>query len=273
MHTIKENLGVKYITYSPFSEIPFIYHASSTRIGGVSEGELGGMNFGAATRDLKENIEKNYRIFCEATGIDVESVVISSQFHNVNIKVCTEEDRGAGVIRPLPYSDVDGLITNVCGVTLCVFSADCIPVLMVDEKNKAVGACHCGWRGTFKNLPSLMADKMKEEYGTDPKNIKAVIAPGIGKCCYEVSEELYLDFKNRFPFASEKDCMEEINGSYYLNLPLINKRILENAGVPEENISICELCTCCNSELLHSHRATDGKRGIMGHFIGIREND
>lgn len=269
MYRINKNNDVSYITYSLFSEIPFIYHASSTREGGVSVGELGSMNFGAATRDSRENIEKNYRIFCKAAGIDVESIVISSQFHNANIKVCTEKDRGAGVIYPLPYEDVDGLITNTPGVTLCVFSADCIPVLLVDEKRKAVGACHCGWRGTYKNLPALMLEKMKEEFGTEPGDVKAVIAPGIRKCCYEVSEELYCDFRSRFSFASEPECTEKKNNSFFLSLPDINRRILETEGVLKENIYVSELCTCCNSNLLHSHRATNGKRGIMGHFIGI----
>lgn len=269
MTVIKENKGVKFITYSIFNDIPFLYHASSTRIGGVSKGELGAMNFGAATRDMKENIAENYSIFCNATGIEKESIVISSQFHNANIKVCSKKDRGEGVCRPLSYSDIDGLVTNEENVTLCVFSADCIPVLFCDVKNKAVGACHCGWRGTYKNLPALMIEKMGEEYGTKPENIKAVIAPGISKCCYEVSEELWRDFTSRFSIC-DNECAEIKNNKFYLGLPAINKKILRTSGVLNENIYISDLCTCCNSEFLHSHRATDGKRGIMGHFIGIK---
>ena len=270
MTHINENKGVLYLTYSIFEELEFIKHASSTRSGGVSKGELGGMNFGAATRDLKENIKRNYEIFCDAAGIDISSVVISSQFHNANIKVCEEEDKGAGVLYPLPYSDVDGLITDKKGVTLCIFSADCIPVLFADPENKAIGACHCGWKGTYKELAGLTVGRMKELYNTNPSVLKVVIAPGICMKCYEVSKELYFDFKEKFPYASDSECAVETDGKYYINLPLINKRILENSGVKSENIYISDLCTCCNPELLHSHRATNGKRGIMGHFIGVK---
>ena len=171
---------------------------------------------------------------------------------------------------PLPYKDIDALITNTPDVTLCVFSADCIPVLIADEKNKAVGACHCGWRGTYKGLAALTVMKLKELYNSNPKDLKIVIAPGICKKCYEVSKELYIDFKEKFPFANNNDCMENKDGKFYLNLPLINKKILEDIGVLSENIYVSDMCTCCNSNLLHSHRATDGKRGIMGHFIGIK---
>ncbi len=270
MTVINENKGVKFITYEIFNKIPFLYHSSSTRVGGVSKGELGAMNFGAATRDLKENIDKNYSVFSDATGIKKESIVISSQFHNANIKVCSKKDRGEGVTRPLSYSDIDGLVTNEEEVTLCVFSADCIPVLLCDVKNKSVGACHCGWRGTYKNLPKLMIEKMGKEYGTKPENLKAVIAPGISKCCYEVSEELWRDFVNKFSLLKDTECAEIRHNKFYLNLPYINKKILENSGVLTKNIYISDLCTCCNSKFLHSHRATDGKRGIMGHFIGIK---
>ena len=268
MTVIKENKGVKFITYDIFKDIPFLYHCSSTRIGGVSSGDLGEMNFGAATRDSKENIDKNYSIFCDATGINKESIVISSQFHNANIKVCSKKDRGEGVLRPLSYSDIDGLVTNEEYVTLCVFSADCIPVLFCDVKNKAIGACHCGWRGTYKDLAALTAEKMHELYGSEYKDIKVVIAPGIRKCCYEVSFELYEDFRNKYGFG--KECLEIISGKHYLDLSLINKNILIEKGITEENIYVSDLCTCCNNKLLHSHRATDGKRGIMGHFIGIK---
>lgn len=268
MTHLKENKGVKYLTYSLFEELDFIYHASSTRIGGVSEGELGAMNFGASTRDSKQNIRENYRIFSNAVGIRDESIVTSSQFHNANIKVCSYKDRGAGVIFPMPYSDMDGLVTNEKDVTLCIFSADCIPILFADPVNKCIGACHCGWKGTIKDLAKLTVEKLSTEYGADPKNMKVVIAPGIKKCCYEVSEELYRDFENKYHFND--GSFEIKDNKYYLDLPLINKNILLSAGILKENIYISDLCTCCNSELLHSHRATKGKRGIMGHFIGIK---
>ena len=267
---IRKNGDVSWITYPLFEKEEFIVHASSTREGGVSENELGKMNFGAATRDSSENIRRNYEIFCKATGINIENIVISSQYHNANIKLCTKNDCGSGVLRPLEYSDIDGLVSNESGVTLCVFSADCIPVLFADAENKAVGACHCGWKGTFKKLSGLTADAMHENFGSSYENLKAVIAYGIRGCCYEVSEELYMNFISEFP-RIENTCAAEIReGRFYLDLQEINKQILLEKGLKDENINVARLCTCCNAGLLHSHRATAGKRGIMGHFIGIK---
>ena len=266
---IINNKGVTFLKYAPFNNIDFIIHASSTRIGGVSKGELGSMNFGAPLRDSAENIRKNYELFCDAAGIDIRSLVISSQFHNANIKVCAKEDRGAGVLYPLPYSDIDALVTNEAGVTLCVFSADCVPVLFADIENRAIGACHCGWKGTYKELAKLTFLKMKELYGTNEENIRVVIAPGIKKCCYEVSGELYKDFEEKFGRIAKNDALEIRDSRFFLDLPLFNKYILTDLNIPEENIFVSDLCPCCESELLHSHRATAGKRGIMGHFIGI----
>lgn len=268
---INKKSGVTYLTYPLFENESFCIHASSTREGGVTDGMLGKMNLGLSTPDSRENLKKNYEIFCNATGINYESIVVSSQFHNANIRVCTKKDCGSGISKPLPYSDFDGLITNEKGVTLCVFSADCIPVLLSDPERKAVGACHCGWKGTYKELASLTVWAMEREFGSRLENIKAVIAPGIGKCCYEVSKELYLDFLDKFSFLRNDRSAEEIDGRYFLDLQEINKLLLIKCGICEENIAVAKLCTCCNSELLHSHRATAGKRGIMGHFIGIRE--
>lgn len=267
---IFNNKGVSFLRYTPFNKIDFLIHASSTRIGGVSEGEVGAMNLGAPNKDSADNIRKNFEIFCDACGIDIKSVVISNQLHNANIRECTEDDRGAGVLYPLPYSDVDALVTNRSGVTLCIFSADCVPVLFADKENRAVGACHCGWKGTYKELSALTFNKMKDLYGSAEKNISVVIAPGIKKCCYEVSEDLYMKFIAKFPYISGSDAVEIRKDSFFLDLPLINKYILTNIGIPEENIFVSDLCTCCNSDFLHSHRATAGKRGIMGSFIGIK---
>ena len=126
-----------------------IRHGFSTRKGGVSIGALESLNLrGYIHGDRKENVEENYRRFCAAIGADVEKVVLSQQEHKDHIRVVTAADAGKGLWRERDYREIDGLITNVPGMVLTVFSADCNVILLHDPVGKAVGACHAGWRGT-----------------------------------------------------------------------------------------------------------------------------
>lgn len=257
-----------YITYEIFKNFDFVKHASSTRFGGVSKTDyLASMNLGFKTDDLRENVIKNYELFCEETKIQKEDLVFSSQFHNANIKEVFQNDRGKGLIYPMDYEDFDGLVTNEKNVALTIFSADCVPILFLDPKNKAIGAAHCGWRGTFKELASKMIKELGRLYGSQPEDILTAICPAIKSCCYEVSKDLYDDFILKFPFLENSECAIEKCGGYYLDLPLINKTLLENAGV--KNIEVSNYCTSCRSDMFFSHRKSGGKRGICAHIIEL----
>ena len=117
-------------------------------------------------------------------------------------------------------------ITNEKNVALTVFSADCVPILFLDPKNKAIGAAHCGWRGTFKKLAPKMIKELKRLYGSKPEDILTAICPAIKSCCYEVSKDLYDDFILKFPFLENSECAIEKCDGYYLDLPLINITLL-----------------------------------------------
>lgn len=267
---INENNGVEYITYPDLAKLDFVRHASSVRKGGISKiPYLASMNLGFHTDDDAETVRENFRIFAKAVGIDVNDMVSSSQFHNANIRVASSSDRGKGILKSADYEDVDALVTNEKNVALTVFGADCVPLLFADSKNKAAGAAHCGWRGTFKELAPLTVKKMKEIYNSNPKNIFVAIAPCIHGCCYEVDEKLFTDFENKFPDIAQTDALRRENGKFYLDLPKINKQLLIKEGVPEENILISDLCSGCDPANLFSHRKSGGKRGIMASVIEI----
>lgn len=269
---ISEKNDVKYIEYPFFDKLKFVKAIGSTRYGGVSNGkDNASMNLGFSTVDQKENILKNYEIFADAVDLSCDRIVTSSQFHNDNIRVCTISDGGKGITKKRDFEDVDALVTNEKGLTLAVFSADCVPILFADKASCSVGAAHCGWKGTFKSLASKTAQKMIDEFGADIEAIHVTIGVSIKKCCYEVSEDLYMDFIREFPYIDDGLCAENINGKYYLDLPNINKRILINLGLKEENIFIADMCTCCNKEHLFSHRGQGSGRGIMASMITIIE--
>ena len=266
MHTKN---GVPYLTFDFADNLKDFSLAVSTRHGGVSQiPECASLNLGTSTADSKENIVENYRIFCNAADFDINSLVLAKQTHSANIRLVTKEDMGKGVLKDRDYTDIDGLITNIPGITLVIHTADCVPVAIMDKKNKAIGNSHCGWRGTYSSLASKTLEAMKENFGTSPEDVYAAIGPCICADCYEVSKELYEDFKAKFSY---EDYIIKKGERYYLNLPYINKKILEDAGVPSDNICVSDICTCCNREDMFSHRGLGPNRGILGTFLKICE--
>ena len=268
---IKENKGVTWLSYPAFEQFPDIVHAFSTRLGGVSQGIYSSMNLSFTRGDEDAAVHENYRRLAAAVGFSAEDVVTSDQTHTANVRVITEEDKGNGITKPRPYTDVDGMITNVPGLVLATFYADCVPLYFVDPVHHAIGLSHSGWRGTVAKIGKATVEKMNEEYGTDPKDIYGAIGPSICQNCYEVSEDVIFEFQKSF----EKKYWNLLfykkeNGKYQLNLWEANRIIMLEAGVKEEHISMPGICTCCNPEFLFSHRASHGKRGNLGAFLGIR---
>ena len=260
--------AVGYLTFDVLDEIPFVKHAFSSRMGGVSGGEFRSMNMSFGRGDPDENVTENYKRLCSAVGIGYETLVASAQDHKTFVRTVSAKDHGIGIYRPKDMQSVDGLITNDPGTTLVTYFADCTPLLFVDTKNKAIGASHAGWRGTVGRIGYETVKRMGEEFGTCPEDLIVTIGPAIGKCCYEVDDpvahrvtELGLD--------TEKLLLPKGGGKYMLDLSETNKQIIMSAGVPESNITKSDVCTRCSSDLIWSHRATGGKRGGMCAMLSI----
>ena len=198
-------------------------------------------------------------------------MVFTHQTHTTNVRKVTEEDWGKGFSRERDYSDVDGLITNVPQTVLTTFYADCVPIYLVDPVKKAIGLCHSGWRGTVGRISQVTIARMQEEYGSDPKDILAAVGPSICQDCYEVSGDVIEQFQSNFHPKYWKELFyQKENGKYQLNLWKANEIILEEAGIMKEHISATDICTCCNPQLLYSHRASKGQRGNLAAFLMIR---
>lgn len=267
---LRVNKDVPYLYFENIENTGFVKHGFSTRLGGVSREHLYSMNLGFKRGDDIENVYENYKRFAAALEIDYNSFVLSYQTHTTNILKVGRADMGKGLTKERGYTDVDGLITNEPGVTLTTFYADCVPLLFVDTANRAIGTSHSGWRGTVNKMGLKTVQKMTEEYGTDPKDIAAAIGPSICRDCYEVSGDVISEFERNFSKEIvDNICLKKENGKYMLDLWKANKYVLLEAGILEENISITNICTCCNSELLYSHRASGGLRGNMGAAIQI----
>lgn len=269
---------------------PWLVHGFSTRIGGFSRVYGGkGLNLGFTPKDSKAAVERNREAFLRKLGAvggkKLWPLVTLRQIHSDLIHY---------VIEPPATTLVgDGLIADTPNLLLGIQTADCLPVILVDKKRKAVGVFHAGWRGTIKRIVEKGAGLMRLHFGTLPRDLEAAIGPGIHSCCYEVGEEVRDQFESQFEYAAglfhevqESDPVREkypllfltarapghsvLPRKIFLDLIEANRRQLLAIGVPAKNISASPLCTSCNPKLLFSHRADKGTTGRTMGVAGIR---
>ncbi|MBQ7432838.1 MAG: peptidoglycan editing factor PgeF [Lachnospiraceae bacterium] len=264
---------VPYLYFPLLEETGLVVHGFSTKLGGVSEGCYATMNLRVNSEDERANVVENYRRIGAAIGFDVENVVLSDQTHTTNIRVVTEADAGKGLFVPKDYEDIDGLITNVPGLTLATFYADCVPLYFVDPVHGAIGLSHSGWRGTVNQMGACTVAKMQETFGSDPADLLVCIGPSICQDCYEVSEDVAEAFQSAFPqWQSEIVKPGAREGKYQLDLWKTNERILLEAGIRPEHLAVTNICTKCNSDLLYSHRVMGSQRGNLAAFLGLKSS-
>ena len=275
--TLHKERELVWLTFPALEESGIVSHLFSTRLGGVSEGYLGSMNLSYTRGDRPENVDENFRRIGEILGKDRADFVSTDQTHTANVRRVTGADRGKGIVRERDYQDVDGMITDEPGLVLTAFFADCVPLFFVDPVRQAIGLSHSGWKGTVGKIGRVTVEAMEREFGTNPSDVLAAIGPSICGSCYEVGEDVAMQFRAAFP-EREQDIssgsgpllLPRGGGKYLLDLWEANKRVLRGAGILPEHISVTDLCTCCNPDFLFSHRASGGKRGNLGAFLMLR---
>ena len=241
-------------------------HCFTTRYGGVSTGNQASLNLAVGRGDSMENVEANLRILGKALGFEPEKLVLTRQTHSDTVRVVTDGDCKGFCHRD--YPECDALVTNTPGVSLLVFTADCTPLLFHDPVTGAVGAAHAGWRGTAKAIGAKVVQAMVENYGCDPKNIRAAIGPNIAKCHFETDADVPEAMIAAFG-EEGKAFIEKRGEKYHLDLKAINALALRRAGV--EHIEISDACTYCQCDRFWSHRVTKGERGSQGAVICCKE--
>ena len=272
---IKVRENVPFLVFPSFEASGLVSHGFSTRLGGVSTGDCRSMNFALGRGDSPDNIMENYRRMARALDVDLSRMVLSQQTHTVNLRQVTEADAGKGVIRERDYRDIDGLMTDVPGITLGTSYADCVPLFFLDPVRQVIASSHSGWRGTVGRIGQRTVQAMEKAYGCRPEDLIAGIGPSICADCYEVGE----DVAEAFAAGWEKSLPAAVlrpypgrPGKFRLDLQKANELILTEAGIRPENIAVTDICTCCNKELLFSHRGSRGRRGNMGGFLCLREH-
>ena len=233
------------------------------------------MNFNSATMRLNNADTVPYLTYNSLSEIKFinhafSTLTASAQDHHTFVRAVTRENRGVGIYRPRDMESVDAIMTNEKGVTIVTYYADCTPLFFVDTENKAIALAHAGWRGTVGRIGEKVVKEMGERYGTKPENITAAIGPAISVCCYEVDLPCAEHFLALTDLKPEKFVFPKEGGKFMIDLLETNRQILVAAGVKNEDITISDLCTNCNSELLWSHRATKGRRGTMSAFMCLK---
>lgn len=220
----REENGVPYLSFAALEDTGLVVNGFSTRLGGASKGKYATMNFAYNKGDEEEAVLENYTRMAKALGVDRDRMVASNQTHTTNVRLVTEEDAGKGVVRKRDYTDVDGLITNVEGITLATFYADCVPLYFLDPKHKAIGLSHSGWRGTVNRMGQCTIHAMTKAFGTDPKDLITCIGPSICQDCFEVGEEVAEAFMEGFRPKWHNEIIEpgrrRINTSWICGGPM-----------------------------------------------------
>lgn len=261
-HSTKLHEGkVPYLTFNKLCRAGVI-HGFSTREGGVSKGMFSSLNLSYTRGDDEAAVNENFRRIGEAVGFDHTKLVFSNQVHGTRIKRVGEDDCGKVM------TGMDGLVTDVPGVPLYTGYADCVPLFFFDPEKKVAALAHSGWKGTVGRIGAKMVKVMEDGYGCRAKDIVAAVGPSICRDCYEVSGDVAKQFIKEFSDRRKEEFLDDKgNGKYQLDLWKANEIILTEAGILPEHLDITDLCTCCNSDVLFSHRATKGRRGNLGAFI------
>lgn len=270
MELTERVLGGVPLEISPRLEAAGIPHGFTTRLGGVSEGIYASLNLGANRGDDPGKVRENYRRVCAALGVEMGKLVFSSQVHGDAVRPVTLADAGKGLERRVDY-EADGLITDVPGLTLTVFGADCLTILLCDPARRVIAAVHAGWRGTAQGIGARAVEAMVRDYGCRAENILAAMGPGISKCCFETGEEVPQAMTAALGEEALPYIKEQGGGKYKVDLKGLNTLWLKRSGIVDTNMDISSDCTMCSPEKYWSHRYTKGERGSQAALISLGE--
>jgi len=291
---VSKSTKINIVRAEQFQKLPWLVHGFSTRTGGSSRvyGK-NALNLGFTKDDSKAAVERNRTAFVNQLLPDGKSkrksqvltLITLRQIHSDIIHTIDSQTES-----PLAG---DSLITSTPNLLLSIQTADCLPIILVDPKNQAIGVFHAGWRGTLRRIVEKGVGEMRRHFGSRVRDLKAAIGPGIHGCCYEVGKEVREKFESQFAYAAklfrEVEEFNEVREKYpmlfltarapghselpnkiFLDLAEANRQQLLSVGVPAKNIEVSDLCTNCRTDLLFSHRAEKGKTGRMMAVAGIK---
>jgi YfiH family protein len=251
-------------------DLPDLVHAVTTRQGGVSQPPHDTLNMSFSRPDDPAAVQENRRRVFGALEISPERVVQAGQIHGNDVLLVDDRHAGCGALdRPSVLSPHDALITSTPNLYLLACFADCVPLLFFDPVQRAAGVAHAGWQGTVKHIGRETVEAMRDAFGTRPANLRVVVGPSAGPCCYNVWP--HVADVVRGAFSDDPDVLVERDGETFCDLWAANVATLVRSGVPRKQIEVSGLCTICHADRFFSHRADKGQTGRIAALIGLRE--
>jgi purine-nucleoside/S-methyl-5'-thioadenosine phosphorylase / adenosine deaminase len=259
----REREGLRWFVCAPLERAGF-KNAFSTRLGGVSPLPNDALSLGNFRQDEGANVVENRRRFLRALDAVDWTLVTARQVHSADVRVVVDLDDA----RSQPVT-CDALSADIPRTLLAVQTADCVPVLVADERTGAFAAIHAGWRGTLARIVARTVERMQYTYDSRPKDLRVALGPAIGKCCLEMGPEVIENFSREFSYAEEHISRRRENGKAHLDLNRMNARQLIDCGVDADRIHDTDLCTFCQDDLFFSYRRENGAERPVGRLMGV----
>jgi YfiH family protein len=268
MFSLAKKKTIEYWQSTLLNDCDFLVNAFCTRRGGVSRDDYKSLNMSFGEGDEEFRVLQNWDRLATAFAIPIEQFLVVNQVHGDAIFVIKPQGPYFSSRGELNY---DAIVTNRTNLAICIKTADCVPVFIVDKVKKVIAVVHAGWRSSALDISAKVIRLMQTQYGSQPADILAAIGPSIGRCCYEVDAATAASFRrqnnNRFFLHPGRRP-----DSWLLDLAEANRRQFLEAGVDESNIEVSGSCTACNQDMFFSHRGSGGITGRQINFMMIKED-
>lgn len=266
MLTLQKKKSIEYLQSPLLSNCDFLEHAFCTRRGGASQEDYESLNMSFREGDEELRVLSNWNRLAAAFDIPLEQFLVVNQVHGDAILVINQHGSYFSTRGELSY---DAIVTTRSDLAICIKTADCVPVFIVDKAKKVIAAVHAGWKGTALEISAKVIRLMIGQYRCRPHDILAAIGPSIGKCCYEIDQATADAFRGQ---NSSELFLHSGPGKdkWMLDLVKANCRQIQEAGIPKDNMEVSGYCTACNQEMFFSHRGSGGITGRQVNFMMIR---
>lgn len=257
---------IEYLQSTLLNDCDFLVHAFCTRRGGVSQDDYASLNMSFKEGDEDNHVLQNWGLLAAAFNIPIEQFLVVNQVHKDDMFIVKPY---GGYFSSRAELDYDAIVTDRVNLAICVKTADCVPIFIVDRVKKVIASVHAGWRGTALSICAKVVRMLFDNYGSSPQDVLAIIGPSISKCCYQVDSvvaDAFLKKEEHEHFLSTGSKP----GKWMVDLAEANRRQLLQCDVSENNIDVSDLCTMCNQDLFFSHRGSGGITGRQINFIALK---
>jgi polyphenol oxidase len=262
--TLRKHGELQVLVCDPIEDAGF-KNGFSTRSGGVSPLPANALDLGNFRKDEQAYVIENRLRFLHALGADEWPIITAKQIHSASVRRVLDARENARREQPV----CDALMSDIERVLLAVQTADCLPIILADERTGAFAAVHAGWRGTLAGIVARTVEQMQMSYDTQGADLRAAFGPAIASCCFEVGPEVPAQFREKYPYADELISQRQENGKAHLDLSYANRRQLIDCGVQVDSIYDCGFCTVCRNDLFFSYRRENGSEKPVGRLMGV----